>query len=115
MDTCEKCKGEMEMYYSPWCPRCDKPQRKTVKMLNLIQCLTHIEATNHAPGYKRRMWALLNDYIPGNDTVMLWPFSDFDELEDIKTEDPPAYSDITLFNLTFDVKEREDLYLEVSW
>lgn len=112
MDNCPKCKQPMEMYYEPWCPRCDKPQRKTVQMLNLIQCLEHIEATNHRPGYKRRVWSLMVEYV-NNDTIIPWIY--LGEYLDEYDLTPMLREDIDLFNDTFDIKPNDEIYMEISW
>lgn len=107
---CKKCGRPLEMYYKPWCPVCDKPEKENLTCLNLIQCLNHIEATNHRPEYKDRMWKLLFDDIH-NDSYMRWVYN-MDEEWDF---DEQTLEDITLFNETFDIKPDDNIVLEVSW
>ncbi len=113
VDNCPTCGNEMYMYYNLWCPYCDKPVRKQITVLNLIQCLVYIEKVKSMPDYKRRVLNILNDYefITGNDVYLQWPYAenedfgfDNEELEDIK-----------LINETFNIQPNEKVFMEISW
>ncbi len=47
MGICEKCQGQTEMYGVTWCPRCDKPETKPLRALNIHKCLRHVELTKN--------------------------------------------------------------------
>lgn len=75
-ETCSKCQQPLEMYYSPWCPRCDIPQRKTVDVLNLIQCLDHLQAIGRITEEHREEWwerQCDNDNIHNDTMFRYWP------------------------------------------
>jgi len=110
LGNCEKCGRKMEMYYTPWCPHCDKPIKEFRPVLNFIQCLEHIEVKYDKPGYKRRVWAMLSDYIH-NDTVILWPYNYDDDWEFTDEQQ----EDVNLFHEVFDIKKDDALWIEVSW
>ncbi len=38
------CGYPKEMYYNPWCPKCDIPKPEEVKIFNLIQVIKHLNA-----------------------------------------------------------------------
>lgn len=111
-NECPNCHQHMETYYSPWCPRCDKPERKTVQTLNLIKALRHIEVAYDKPGYKDRMWRLLIDWgvISGNDIWSWW--SPFPDETDPQSE---ASQDVMLFADVFEVDPDTGILLEISW
>ena len=121
---CTSCGYEKEMYYVPWCSVCDKPQRKSVETLNLIQALRHIEVITFDCGtkekfnldsYHSRMWTWMceSEMIPGNDS-----FKKFWRPDDIGTKDcrltEQQQKDIQLFCDTFDITDKGVL-LEISW
>lgn len=121
---CDKCGEEKEMYYVPWCPACDKPQRKQRETLNLIQALRHIEVVTgdygtpekyYLNGYKRRMWEWLIscDAIPRNDS-----YSAFCRPESLDNDEwsgtEQQRKDVKLFCDTFNITEN-DILLDISW
>jgi hypothetical protein len=115
---CPKCERPMEMYYTPWCPYCDKPERRTVTTLNMIQCLRHIEAITGDEGYKRRVWVWLCDLgVVHNDTATGVPV-DWSGLDDPCQTDhmtPQVVADLKLLRDTFGLTEEEHLSFEFSW
>lgn len=52
---CDSCDGAMDMYYKPWCPKCDVPKIEFHPSINFIQVLKHLEALGHK-GIKDRVW-----------------------------------------------------------
>ena len=61
-DICEKCNKPKEVYYVPWCPRCDKPKRKKLTTLNFVQCLDHLLAMKLiAEEEKYDFWSIICD------------------------------------------------------
>ncbi len=112
----------MEMYYVPWCPFCEVPQRKTVETLNLIQALHHIQAVTNDNGteekrfldsYTRRMWALLIEleYIPSNDCFCQFHRPDIENYGDWSEQ---QRKDMSLFCDTFNITDK-GVVLEISW
>lgn len=78
-NICKGCGQPKEMYYKPWCPRCEKPQIEHVPTLNLLQVLRHLEARfPEAQGIKDGVWEGLIelDIIRGNDTTFGWVAND---------------------------------------
>ena len=57
--TCQRCNGPLEMYFSPWCPSCDKPKLEPFEALNLIKALRYLEVNN--PGIKDRLMGAFGD------------------------------------------------------
>lgn len=135
MEKCKGCGHEMEMYYRPWCPRCDKPEKKTVETLNLVQALRHIEVItgdNHSlTGFKSRIWRYFcdSDWMKGNDSFFHWSPSEV--TEDMTEEEVNEYfgyledpinlkeakqivKDENLLAKTFDIGSKGILF-EVSW
>ena len=53
-NICACCGQKKEMYYVPWCPRCEKPGTET-GCLNILQALRHLEAVGHS-GIKEAVW-----------------------------------------------------------
>src|SRR4051812_33533075 len=52
---CDNCDGVMDMYYKPWCPKCEVPKVELTPSINFIQVLKHLEAMGHK-GIKDRVW-----------------------------------------------------------
>ena len=63
-NLCPICNRPKEMYYEPWCPRCEKPMLHAELTLNLMQALRHMEAIGHQ-GVKDRLWDWI---VIGDDT-----------------------------------------------
>lgn len=110
------------MYYKPWCPRCEKPQRKSIETLNLIQALDHIETiTNdvgtkekyHLDCYSRRIWEWLIkiEAIPSNDSYKMF-FRPEDEDSEYSEQ---LRNDIKLFCDTFNIDSKNGILLDISW
>lgn len=116
LGNCNKCGDKLQMYYRPWCPKCDKPQLNSHLVLNLIQALDHIGVVTNDEGYKRRMWSVLIDLeiIRTNDSYEKWWLNETDEEWDDYTFTKQNVKDINLFNETFDLIGKQVL-LEISW
>lgn len=119
-DNCTKCSKPLQVYYGTWCPRCDKPEIKTVPTLNLLRVLYHIEAIGH-PGFKDRVWGNLCDTgsIKGNDSVFELYFEDQAFYESFETDpefeesDKQQYRDEKLIMETFGLSDY--IIFDVSW
>jgi len=42
-EVCDTCGGQKEMYYVPWCSKCERPEPKATYTLNFLQVVRHIE------------------------------------------------------------------------
>lgn len=102
-NLCELCGKSKIMYYGEYCPRCEKPQPKTMTYYNLIECLYYIEATGH-PGFKDKFWD------------MLLIMTNFKNDSKVTLCNEPAYADPLIKEL-FDKMgiEKEDMEFEISW
>lgn len=113
--NCSKCGGENDMYYTPWCPRCDKPEPQITKTLNLIKSLRYLEANGY-PGIKDRLWSyFLDDIVDGggNDSIIKLNF-DIDEYR-LKGYDEEDREKIKMFLKAFRDTFETDIQFEVSW
>lgn len=128
-NICE-CGTPKQMYFVPWCPRCEKPKIKSIPTINLIQALEHIATItddkdimdeNSAwkiikKGYKQRMWDLFiyyDDPRLQNDVIYWWGFFDDSGVEEELT--PEERADVNLFRSTFDLEDVDHIYLDISW
>lgn len=78
-NICSSCNQPKEMYYGPWCPRCEVPKIKQEPTLNLLQVLRHLEARfPEAQGIHEGVWEGLVELgtIQGNDTTLGWTVND---------------------------------------
>lgn len=108
-NICKKCKQPKTMYDKPWCPRCEKPEFESMKVLNLMQCLYHLEALDILK--KDDVWSTLcNAYEFSNDSYFsFYPIKKEDRTEHYKML--VQFSDAIV--KTFNVKER--ILFFVSW
>lgn len=108
-NICKTCKQPKTMYYKPWCPRCEKPEFESIKVLNLIQCLKHIETFGVFT--KDDMWSKFYDrYEFGNDSYFSFGYVKKEDRKHIDKEFLPIYDVIVK---TFNIKER--ILFFVSW
>lgn len=133
MDKCKKCGGDLDMYYEPWCPACDKPEAKSVRVLNFIKCLRHIAAitndkdtgsysdNSRKSGYETRVWEHLDEQIKGNDSYFKWePGYDYEFCYVYRGDGKPdddgvLNADLKLLADTFDIDHNHGVVFEVSW
>lgn len=111
-EKCPKCKKALEMYYVPWCPRCEKPEPRLQPVWNFLKCLYHLEATGHK-GIKERVWrySCESDSMKSNDSYMdLW----FKTAEDDEDEDPQILADLATIKSVFGI-EKDHATFWVSW
>lgn len=133
---CEMCGDEKEMYHTPWCPVCEKPEKQLREVLNFIKATQHIEAiTNdigtdrhyHDDCYSRRVWKwmLKTEKIPGNNSfISFWRPEGLDEAlteEQEDNDETNSYGfteqerkDIKLFCDTFNITEYGTI-CEIRW
>lgn len=111
-DICPNCNEAKEMYYVPWCPRCDKPKGETKLVFNFLKCVYHLEATGHA-GIKKVLWEYLCDrnIMKSNDSYMEIFFKTEEDDED---EDPKILRALKVLKESFDIKDDYCLFY-VSW
>lgn len=110
---CIKCNRAMEMYYTPYCPRCFDQKIEIKKCINLIQTLRHLELVHKSKGYKDRMWEkFIEDKIRGNDSY--FSYTVLSKADIILYGDS---DDVILNNylISLNFKENEDFLFRVSW
>lgn len=122
MTKCNKCSGEMDSYYGPWCPRCDKPEFVMTKSLNLIKVMRHLISIGEFTEEDReRAWfSLTNSYIAGNDSFFSCSFVDLaaDVESDLRDGDDDNAEDISaakVFRAIVKHFGEEEYLWEVSW
>lgn len=115
LDKCWKCNTEKQMYYKPWCPRCDKPMPHIKKCVNLIQTLNHLELD--LPGIKDHIWEKMCDY----DLIRNDSYTDFnpnyfgtDNAEHILNGDKYTEA-LKAYLLSIGLGENEPFLWEISW
>jgi hypothetical protein len=104
--VCGKCGREKSMYYRYWCKVCDRPEVETLKSLNFIQCLEHLEALGHE-GIHGKVWDHFRDEFKNDSS-----FTVFFPSEDEKDE--YLYSELTLIKKTWNIEE-DSILMHVSW
>lgn len=112
MEKCEICGQEKQMYYQPWCAKCEKPTIQLRRTLNFLQCLEHLEANGHQ-GIKERVWNYYADlgYFQNNTTFTLH----FPEAGDDRDGLPVfLLADLDLIKETWGIEE-DHVEMEVSW
>lgn len=121
--TCDRCGGDLEMYYTPWCPLCDKPEPVIKPVLNYIKCVRHVVRKHNLDddptnGHERRLWLWVIDS-PGfaNDIYISIDFDtayheslwDEDDNGDMMVKETMG-----LLIKEFDL-ENQDVLWEISW
>jgi len=117
---CEHCGDPLQMYYKPWCPRCDKPEPTQTKVLNFLQCIYHIEAMEGmkeiirgmGTDFKNTLWNGIIEYIR-NDTYLDGEFLSIEDPSTIYDPDGTFLPALILFNKYFPVDE--DTIFWISW
>lgn len=120
---CKKCGGKKIIYYNERCPKCDKPQFKVIKTLNLILALKHIDAldghiSNGGRGpFEDRFWNyMIEDGGFGNDTTIQYYFIDEDADDDKEyvAARKLRYADEQRLKKVFEIED-DYVMFEVSW
>ncbi len=112
MELCEHCGNEKEMYYKPWCPRCEKPDVRGGQVLNLIQALRYIEV-NGWPGFYNRVWRNLMDLdLIRNDSTFILELPTNEESR--ATYDPDWLDYLDTIRDIFRI-QGDSIIMEVSW
>lgn len=72
LPKCDLCGKKKEMYYRPWCPRCEKPKEESVVVMNLIQVLRYLVVNKIISEKDRKdLWKELCDYFDlRNDSII---------------------------------------------
>ena len=124
---CETCGGQKEMYYAPWCSKCDIPEPQILTELNLLQCMRHIERAHfgiedETDMVARRMigrdeiWDGLCEWGLHNDSTMSFPIvaaSQGDGSLGELSEEAIEYLE-AMVNV-FDLTDQHNMMWEVSW
>ncbi len=131
MKKCPTCNAEMEMYYRPWCPLCDRPEVEERKTLNLIQVCRHLVRKHdldedQSKGHYRCLWLILCDsnYV-NNDTFAqidfpTWYFercetNDDEDDEDYNVERGFELMKLIIDDYDLDNEEGSRILWEISW
>lgn len=79
---CEKCGSPLDMHYGKWCPTCEKPEPKIVKVHELFKVMRWCE--ERMKGFKEAYWEMIcESYNVSNDILLdifLDPDSEMDQL-----------------------------------
>ncbi len=120
MSKCTKCGGKMNMHYSLWCPKCDKPEPETVRVLDYFKVARYISAQEGWP-YEdssikahRELWVskvLSQLEFPGNDCYIPW-YACEDEEDEYESELWQLDQGLRKY---FDLKDGEKVLLNISW
>jgi len=126
-EICKSCGEQKEIYYGPWCSKCEVPSPENHPTLNLMQCLRHVERVyfgiedendyeaRESAG-RREIWDGLCDWGLSNDTTMHFPFVDA-----LKGDGSlGGLSEETIVYLQalvdiFDLENHPNMLWEVSW
>ena len=114
------------MYYSLWCPRCEKPEAKQKPVMNLLKAMYHVDRTvynelnqNVDPPGKRAFWLMMCDSnMINNDSFFSTDFAEW-YYEMVDHDNDPDYevmrSYMKNFIDTFELEGKGDIIWEVSW
>lgn len=126
MKKCPTCTRKMEMYYSEWCPMCDRPEPVYRETLNLLQVIRHLEIkhnldTDPINGHKNNMWSLICERIR-NDVHVSFGFKTwYEENAGYIDEEYPEYTKaFELMKLIVDeyndkCEDLDNVLWEISW
>jgi hypothetical protein len=110
LNICNLCGKPREMYYQPWCPRCDKPQAQFLTAFNFVQCLRHLEVKGNE-GIKDRIWRHFEHQIHNDCYLNLWIPSE----SEAKEYHEQSVKDLWLLADTFGLKKGDATLFRVSW
>lgn len=118
---CKKCSGQLEMYYSLWCPRCDKPEIITTKTLNLIKVLRFLIVNGEiSEAEKKIIWPKI--HFSGNNCHVAIGFNTWakdiaKEIEDGFTEE--EIENVAIIKVAKAIHKHygddNDILWEISW
>lgn len=123
---CEHCGEDKQMYYSLWCPLCEKPQIKSCPTLNFLQAQYHVDRkvygetdSNIDPPGKRDVWMGLCDggWIRNDSTTYLplVPAAEGDGSIGALDDNAIKYLQALVKEFNLDAKENDNLQYEISW
>jgi len=109
MSKCEKCGSEKVMHYVKFCPKCDKPEPKTVKIYDLFKCMYYVQANGH-PDFKNKLLRAIEEQRTVNNGIVIQIYRP----EEGDVEMDPTYAAInTLFD-TIGIED-DNAWFEISW
>ena len=114
LNICETCQQPREMYYAPWCPRCEPPRVEPVPTLNLVKALRHLEVNGHA-GIKDRLWHYLMDTYSDsfrNDSWLSIELPGETKPDEMSAD---VFADFQTLKEVFGVGVSDQLVLDLSW
>jgi len=122
---CESCGKEKDMYYSEWCPRCDKVEPLPATTMNWIQAMDVVVAKHYAgeqnqiSSDKDEFWAYFADmYSINNDMYVAINFASvLEDHEKYNTlgDRPRVLKFLELFVNEFDLTKSGNILWHVSW
>ncbi len=127
-EICETCGGTKEMYYGPWCSKCDVPQIEIVESLNLKKCMRHVERKylgiedendrrlRNSAGYGQ-IWEGLCEWGGiSNDTTMFLPILEASKGDgSIGELSEEAIEYLQAMVVAFDLENHPNIMWECSW
>lgn len=142
-EKCDTCDNFLEMYCTPYCPRCEKPSLdgSKYKIINYFKAVRYVELLydlakdsmisekeniNINEGYTDCLWSWLleTSAFPGNDCFVELCFLDY--VEDYETnecrvgslDEEQNLAAITVMKLLikeFDLEKNTNILWEISW
>lgn len=115
--NCKKCGCKMEMHYVEFCPKCDKPEDNSVRVIDYFRTAYYIAAqegydynTSNHNNWLRTV--LLQMEFPGNDCYISIGWED-EEYED--EYDPELWQYYMGLKKHFNVNGQDEILLNISW
>ena len=116
MTKCKTCGGKMEMHYVSFCPKCDKPADKIVRILDAYRTAYYIaaqEGYDYSDDYKKNWLRKVLNHMefPCNDSTI-----DFGWEDDCEEEyEPELWQYCQGLKKYFGVNGEEGVMLNISW
>lgn len=139
LGDCETCHQPLELHYTPWCPRCDKPEPETITVYNLSKMMRYTELKDRNgqfqfdldmfKGHSRCFWLWLcdSDFLSVSDgIVQFWPLDDlvthasngYRGPEHITDEEDPELKGLdfgVIMLLDFDLLFKDHFYVRLDY
>ena len=126
-EICDVCGTAKEMYYVPWCSRCEVPEVKNNPTLNLLQCMRHVERVHFgiedendydarkATGHDE-IWSGFCDQGFSNDSTVHLPIVDAAKGDgSIGELSEEAIEYLQTMVKIFDLETQPNVQWEISW
>lgn len=115
MKNCKTCSGKMEMHYVKFCPKCDKPEVNSVRVIDYFRTAYYI-AAQEGYNYDNRdpdNWyrtVLGHLEFPGNDCYISLGWEDIEE-----EYEPELWQYYMGLKKYFNVNGDDEVILNISW